>query len=158
MLTFAVREVSSVICAAKNVAGRRNSDYFYQIISWYHTLEIFAKDDHKKKPRSILAYSVFRLLWSFHKLTTWWMKLFSLFPSWMVLAVPRQLYRWPAVTCESLVSQEFLRILLTFHFSISRHFHFTFHSRSQSQAFSFHFSFSKWVKGKLNSLFNSRKE
>ena len=39
-----------------------------------------------------------------------------------------------AVTCESLVSREFSRILLTFHFSISisRHFHFTFHSRSRS--------------------------
>ena len=63
------------------------------------------------------------------------------------------------VTCESLVSREFSRIILKFHFlvSISRHFHFTFHSRSRFQglfislfildldfkAFSFHFSFSK---------------
>ena len=37
-------------------------------------------------------------------------------------------------TCESPVSREFSKILLTFHFSISisRHFHFTFHSRSRS--------------------------
>ena len=37
------------------------------------------------------------------------------------------------VTCESLVSREFSRILLTFHFSISisRHFHFTFHSQNK---------------------------
>ena len=63
------------------------------------------------------------------------------------------------VTSESLVSREFSRIILKFHFSISisRHFHFTFHSRSRFQglfislfildldfkAFSFHFSFSK---------------
>ena len=79
-----------------------------------------------------------------------------------------------AVTCESLVSREFSRIILKFHFSISisRHFHFTFHSRSRFQglfislfildldfkAFSFHFSLSKWVKGKQISLFISRKE
>ena len=104
----------------------------------------------------------------------WWMKFFSLFPSWMVLAVPRQLYRWPAVTCESLVSQEFSRFSLEFHFSISisRHFHFTFHSQSRSwaifislfildldcKAFSFHFSFSKWVNQIFISIFTSRNE
>ena len=72
------------------------------------------------------------------------------------------------VTCESLVSREFSRILLTFHFS--RQIHFTFHSRSRSKrifislfildldlnAFSFHFSFSKWVKLIFISLFTSR--
>ena len=78
------------------------------------------------------------------------------------------------VTCESLVSREFSRILLTFHFSISisRHFHFTFHSRSRSQGIfislfilemserktKFTFQFSKRVKSFQISLFFSRKK
>ena len=79
-----------------------------------------------------------------------------------------------AVTCESLVSREFSRILSTFHFSISisRHFHFTFHSRSRSQGIfislfilemserktKFTFQFSKRVKAFQISLFFSRKK
>ena len=76
------------------------------------------------------------------------------------------------VTCKSLVSREFSRILLTFHFliSISRHFHFTFHSRSQGIFISlfilemserktkFTFQFSKRVKAFQISLFFSRKK
>ena len=78
------------------------------------------------------------------------------------------------LTCESLVSREFSRILLTFHFSISisRHFHFTFHSRSRSQGIfislfilemserktKFTFQFSKRVKSFQISLFFSRKK
>ena len=47
------------------------------------------------------------------------------------------------VTCESLVSREFSRIILQFHFSISisRHFNFTFTSRKEWNQKSFHFSF-----------------
>ena len=78
------------------------------------------------------------------------------------------------VTCESLVSREFSRILSTFHFSISisRHFHFTFHSRSRSQGIfislfilemserktKFTFQFSKRVKAFQISLFFLRKK
>ena len=79
-----------------------------------------------------------------------------------------------AVTSESLVSREFSRFVLEFHFSIliSKHFHFTFHSRSQSQCifislfilkkseldFHFTFHFSDKVKEIFLSLFTSRKE
>ncbi len=79
-----------------------------------------------------------------------------------------------AVTCESLVSREFSRIILKFHFSISisRHFHFTFHSRSRFQGIfislftlemserknKFTFHFSKRVKAFQISLFFSRKK
>ena len=75
-----------------------------------------------------------------------------------------------SVTCESLVSREFSRVLLTFHFliSISRHFHFTFHSRSQGifislfilemseTDFHFTFHFSKLVNQIFISLFTSQ--
>ena len=48
-----------------------------------------------------------------------------------------------AVTCESLVSWEFSRIILQFQLSISisRHFYFTFTSRKEWNQKSFHFSF-----------------
>ena len=78
------------------------------------------------------------------------------------------------VTCESLVSREFSRNLLTFHFSISisRRFHFTFHSQSRSQGIFISlfilekserktkliFHFSKRVKAFQISLFFSRKK
>ena len=77
-----------------------------------------------------------------------------------------------AVTCESLVSREFSRILLTFHFSILRHFHFTFPSWSRFHGIfislfilemsewktKFTFQFSKRVKAFQISLFFSRKK
>ena len=90
---------------------------------------------------------------------------------------PKKSLKWTifsSVTCESLVSREFSRILSTFHFSISisRHFHFTFHSRSRSQGIfislfilemserktKFTFQFSKRVKAFQISLFFSRKK
>ena len=49
---------------------------------------------------------------------------------------------YPAtVTCESLVSREFSRIILQFHLSISRYLNFTFTSRKQWNQKTFHFSF-----------------
>ena len=52
---------------------------------------------------------------------------------------------YTTVTCESLVSREFSRIILKFHFSISvsRYFNFTFTSRKEWKKKSFHFSFLK---------------
>ena len=93
----------------------------------------------------------------------WWQKFLPIFVSFC---------HHFSVTCESLVSREFSRILLTFHFliSISRHFHFTFHSRSQGIFISlfilemserktkFTFQFSKRVKAFQISLFFSRKK
>ena len=61
------------------------------------------------------------------KFYTWQKKLHRLWCLWQIWGPTHP------VTCESLVSQEFSRIILKFHFSISRHFHFTFHSPSRFQ-------------------------
>ena len=58
------------------------------------------------------------------------------------------------VTCESLVSREFSRIILQFHFSISRHLNFTFTSWKEWNQKSFHFSREKRVKFEMLSLFS----
>ena len=69
-------------------------------------------------------------------------------------------YHLCTVTCESLVSREFWKIILQFHLSIliSRHLNFTFTSWKEWNQNHFNFHFSKSVKAFQISLFSQEKK